>query len=254
MSNQMQPNEIFIAFVSKFSQACHKIMPTLAFLGPFINLKVVEVDNPKIRSALTKSNKISSVPALMVLTPAQKKMQIFEGMDCVNLINKMVTEIQQHIAAQQQAEEAAKKRSGKTSIADVIDKSSDDAEPEEIESVRATMGDRNMRRDMPQKGVGHKDMAISTLPDGPRAAQISKMTEPLVKENPRQLKAPPQAEMLDDFDYSGGGDEEEEAPRGLSREEILGMQGASVGRESAQKSSSLHKRAQEMAKERGIEA
>jgi len=168
----MQPNEIFIAFVSKFSQACHKIMPTLAFLGPFINLKVVEVDNPKIRTAVIKSNKISSVPALMVLTPAQKKMQIFEGMDCVNLINKMVTEIQQHIAAQQQAEELAKKKSGKTAIGQVIDQPVDD-EPEEVESIRATMGDRNMRNHLPQKGAGHKDMAVSTLPDGPRSAQIS---------------------------------------------------------------------------------
>ena len=253
---QQVPEFLVMAIVSKFSQACHKLLPTLQFLSANAGLKIVQIDNPKIRDIVIKGGKIKSVPAILLLFPSQNKVQYYEGQECVQLINKIVADVQQQLVAQAQMQaQMQKKKEGKTKISEIEDVETQD-EPEEIDNTRATMGDRNMRNNMPRKGAGHKDMALSTLPDGPRAAPTTRMNEPLVTQNPRQAKAPVDApndvEILDDFDYSTG-DGEEMVPKGLSREDILGPQGASVGRETAQKSSNLHKRASEMAKERGIE-
>jgi hypothetical protein len=229
-------NELLVVFVSRFSQSCQKIAQTLGFLAPHINLKVVDIDNPQTRNAVISSDKIQTVPAVALLNIPQQRVEFYEGEELVNLINKAVTAVQQKVMAEQAEAERAKKLTGKTDLQQVLSgPAPPEADPDTEDSTRATMQGR-ASESRPKRGQGHEKM-LSSLP--------AVDTMPAAK--PKKTVT-----FIDDAEYAiSVGDDEESAPRGLSREDILGPQGSNVGQEQAKKSSAISQRAKEIMNERG---
>lgn len=231
-------DELLVVFVSRFSQSCQKIAQTLGFLAPHINLKVVDIDNPKMRDAVISSDKIQTVPAIALLNIRQQRVEFYEGEELVNLINKAVTAVQQKVMAEQAEAERAKKLTGKTDLQQVLSgPAPPEAEPDAEDSTRATMQGR-VTESRPKRGEGHEKM-LSSLPavDAGGNAPAGKPKKTVT--------------FIDDAEYAMSvGDDEESAPKGLSREDILGPQGASVGQEQSRKSSAISQRAKAMMQER----
>ena len=44
-----QPNEIFVFFTSKYSNACKQIVEKLNYIAPHFNTRIVDIDNPDTR-------------------------------------------------------------------------------------------------------------------------------------------------------------------------------------------------------------
>jgi hypothetical protein len=117
------PNEIFMFFLSDYSNSCKQIHDKLQFIAPHFNTKIVNIDNPETRSILENSTtyKIQSVPAVLLIHPKVNQIQLLEGMDVINLLNKGVEMVQQKLALQQQQQqqESASPR-GKTPLSQVV--------------------------------------------------------------------------------------------------------------------------------------
>lgn len=222
--------ELLVAFVSRFSPSCQKIAGALQFLGPHVNLKVVDIDNPRLRDAVIQSDKIHTVPALALLNIRQQRVEFYEGEDLVNLINKAVNAVQQKLMAEQAEIERSKKLSGTTDLQQVMSGPSIPPEPDTEDATRATLHDRVVPQPGTiKKGQGHDGMAQSSLPSATAHGQ-----EP-------QKKKVTFAPIDDDYALA-----EDEEPKGLTREEILGPQGASIGQEQAKKASAISMRAKEI--------
>jgi hypothetical protein len=90
---------------------------------------------------------------------------------------------------------------------------------------------------LPKRGEGHEKM-LSSLPAVDAGGNAP-------AEKPKKTVT-----FIDDAEYAMAVDDEESAPKGLSREDILGPQGASVGQEQSRKSSAISQRAKAMMQER----
>ena len=71
-------NEIVLYFTSNYSTACSQVKHMIDFIAPHFNTKVINIDNPKMRSVLLNAtiNKIDVVPAAMLIYPQTNEIKI----------------------------------------------------------------------------------------------------------------------------------------------------------------------------------
>ena len=141
------PNEIFMFFVSNYSEACRQISDKINFIAPHFNTKIINIDNPETRNILLNSTtyKINSVPAVLLIHPKQNEIQLFEGIEVVNLLNKgieMVQQLisQQQLAAQQQENETGA-RKGKTPLNKILSDNDEETSSRRPPGARVSMDD-----------------------------------------------------------------------------------------------------------------
>ena len=101
--------EIFIIFISKYSETCKQISETLQFIMPHFNTKIVDIDNPETRTIIKNSsqNKITTVPSAILIYPQTGKTEVLEGQKFVNLITQGVEMVKQKMYMEQQAQQQA---------------------------------------------------------------------------------------------------------------------------------------------------
>lgn len=80
-----------IYFYSKFSQSCKLIQPYIQQIANNINLQLVDIDNSQLRDYIESLNVISSVPCIIMVFPAENRLEIHEGNDVIAFINKVLT-------------------------------------------------------------------------------------------------------------------------------------------------------------------
>jgi len=98
------PNEIFIIFTSKYSESCKQMSDSINHIFPYFNTKVIDIDNPIIRKSILNAttNKISTVPAVMLFMPQRNDIKIFEGEQAVEKINQAVEAVNDYMVQQEQ--------------------------------------------------------------------------------------------------------------------------------------------------------
>lgn len=235
------PSEIFVVVISKFSPSCNKILGTLQFLRPHLDLRVLDVDNPKTRETVLSSGMVKTVPCIILMVPSLNKITFYENDEAVQLLNRAVQIVQQKQALLSQQQETQKK--AVSSIKEVLQVKPTPREDDIFgggeEETKATIAGRVGSPPIP-RGVGHENMGQSSLSTVPRNApeQIAARREDRQADN---LLGTP----LDDEDHGYGTDNNE----GMSMADILGPQGGG-NRESEQRSKDIKNIAMEMAKQR----
>ena len=71
------PNEIFVFFMSNYSNSCKQILDRIAFIAPHFNTKIINIDNPETRDIVLNSTtyKIETVPAVLLIYPKLNQIQ-----------------------------------------------------------------------------------------------------------------------------------------------------------------------------------
>jgi len=229
------PNhEIFIVLYSKFSPSCQKITNTLQFIQPHVDLRVINVDNPKARELVRKSGYVTSLPCIVLMVPDKNKMSFFQRDEAVSVLNRAVEIVQQKLNSMQ-AQQQQKQRSV-SSLKEVLQAKPTDIDilpGDDQEETKATISGRMSNRIA--RGTGHEDMGISSLPQGGREG-INQMQQK--REN--EFGTP-----LDDEDLGYN----EEQPQGMTRDEILGPQGGAPNARDI-KAKNIKDMAMEMAQQR----
>jgi hypothetical protein len=100
-------NEFFIIFTSKYSNSCKKISEQVNHIFPYYNTKVIDVDNPVIRKAILNAttNKIKTVPSIMLFRPQQNAIKIYEGDEVFGVLDQAVQMVNEKIAGEQQQQQ-----------------------------------------------------------------------------------------------------------------------------------------------------
>lgn len=98
------PNEIFIIFISKYSSTCKELNDSINHIFPYFNTKIIDIDNPIIRKSIMNAttNKITSVPAVMLFMPQRNEIKIFEKEQAIEKINQAVETVNDYIVQQEQ--------------------------------------------------------------------------------------------------------------------------------------------------------
>jgi len=98
------PDEIFIIFTSKYSQTCKQLTESINHIFPYFNTKIIDIDNPVIRKSILNAttNKITSVPAVMLFMPQRNDIKIFEGEQALEKINQAVEAVNDYMIQQEQ--------------------------------------------------------------------------------------------------------------------------------------------------------
>jgi hypothetical protein len=98
------PDEIFIIFTSKYSQSCKQITDSINHIFPYFNTKIIDIDNPIIRKSILNAttNKITSVPAVMLFMPQRNDIKIFEGEQALEKIRQAVEAVNEYMVQQEQ--------------------------------------------------------------------------------------------------------------------------------------------------------
>ena len=162
-------SRVFVLIVSKYSQSCSSIFKTVKFLAPHLNMKVLEIDHPKVRELIVSSNKIRTVPCIALVYPQENKVDFYEGNAALQLLQVEVDRVQKKI--QQMVPPKT------TDIGKVMDMPpSQPSHPQEThreqmpytEDPRATLQGRNVVPQMPMEVPGHEQMASSSVPTATR--------------------------------------------------------------------------------------
>ncbi len=198
-----QPNEIFVFFTSKYSNACKQIVEKLNYIAPHFNTRIVDIDNPDTRFIVQNATeyKIETVPAALIIYPRQNSINKLEGMQLVQLLDKGIEMVNQKLMAIQEEERRQKANrrkaveidgeeddepvyENKTTIRDALNIPED--EDEEEAPRRKKIGKTHIFPDkrfsptddddmisnskpLPSiKGEGHDSMARSSLVEAPR--------------------------------------------------------------------------------------
>jgi hypothetical protein len=233
------PSEIFVVVISKFSPSCNKILGTLQFLRPHLDLRIIDADNPETRKTIIASNRVKSVPCIFLMVPSLNKVTRYENDEAVQLLNRAVQIVQQKQAL---VEQQQVKQKAVSNIKEVLQikptKKEDEFFDNGMEETKATISGRVGLPPIP-RGEGHENMGNSSLTTVPRNApeQIAARRE---DKNATILGTP-----LDDEDHGYNQDNNE----GMSLADILGPQGGG-NRESEQRSKDIKNIAAEMAKQR----
>lgn len=234
------PTEIFVVVISKFSPSCNKILGTLQFLRPHVDLRVLDVDNPKTREIVLSSKLVKTVPCIILMVPSLNKVTFYENEEAVQLLNRAVQIVQQKQALLAQKQETQQK--AVSNIKTVLQIKPTSKEDEFFdngqEETKATINGRVSLPPIP-RGAGHEGMGASSLSTVPRNApeQIAARRD---DKNGAVLGTP-----LDEEDLGYNMDSNE----GMSMADILGPQGGG-NRESEQRSKDIKNIAAEMAKQR----
>ena len=200
-----QPNEIFVFFTSKYSNACKQIVEKLNYIAPHFNTRIVDIDNPDTRFIVQNATeyKIETVPAALIIYPKQNSINKLEGMQLVQLLDKGIEMVNQKLMAIQEEEQRRQKANrrkaveidgddddepvyeNKTTIRDALNIPDDEDEEEEAPRRRkigkthifpdkrfSPTDDDDMisnSKPLPSiKGEGHDSMARSSLVEAPR--------------------------------------------------------------------------------------
>jgi hypothetical protein len=161
-------NEVFCVIVSKFSPSCHKIMGTLKFLSPYINLRILDIDHPETRELVLQSGDFSTVPCIVLIYPSQNRIEYYERTDAVNLINKAVQTVQDRLAAQTPPSvdpsvgpSVGPNQQGSTPIQEAISRPFEETDSNPEDETRATMHSRTSSSI--KRGEGLEGMQQSSL-------------------------------------------------------------------------------------------
>ncbi len=164
------PNEIFIVFVSKYSQASQNISQALQFIAPHFNLKVVDIDNPITRKMVLNSSvhKFETVPSAMLYYPKDNTFDIYEGEKFVNLLNQGAQMVNQKLEAiKQQEEEQQQQQQKKKKSVTVFDDSleEDDDDQEDMAQALGMSREEFEMEDQPQRLQKRKIGKTTLFPD-----------------------------------------------------------------------------------------
>ena len=106
------PDEIFIIFISKYSNSCNMISNQIKQIYPYFNTKIIDIDNPVIRSSIYNStiNTVKTVPSIMLFLPLQNKLKVYEGEDVLTMLNQASQMIDEQLKKNNQNEYDEKMR------------------------------------------------------------------------------------------------------------------------------------------------
>ena len=100
MSNNQ--NVVYLFFYSKYSQLCLSMIDTIKKANLNVNMEYICVDNKQIRNRIlnSKNIKFNSVPCILLVYP-NKKIEQYEGNDAVNLVNGLISYLNQQLQQQE---------------------------------------------------------------------------------------------------------------------------------------------------------
>lgn len=227
-----QPNEIFVFFTSKYSNACKQIVEKLNYIAPHFNTRIVDIDNPDTRFVVQNATeyKIDTVPAALIIYPKQNSINKLEGLQLVQLLDKGVEMVNQKLMAIQEEEQRRLKSNrrkaveidgeeddepvyeNKTTIKEALNIPDEDDEEDEVPRRRkigkthifpdkrfSPIDDDDMisnSKPLPGvKGEGHESMAHSSLVEAPRYDKTNEMGMDRNMNYPPKMK---QTAMMED--------------------------------------------------------
>ena len=135
----MNSEEIFIVFISKYSNSCKQIEPRLQFITPHFNTKFIDVDNPIIRKSIinASTNQINTVPAIMLFMPQKNTIKIYEGNGVLDILSQAEQMVQTKLQQQQQeAEEQQRLQQQQVSVENFYD--DENSNPDSVLRRRST--------------------------------------------------------------------------------------------------------------------
>jgi hypothetical protein len=86
----MIQKDTFLYIYSKHSNDCNKILPIIHQIANNTGLIAIDADNPKVRNYLMSLNIFKTVPCIILSYPTENRLEIYEGLDVINLINKIL--------------------------------------------------------------------------------------------------------------------------------------------------------------------
>jgi len=238
--------EIFIVIVSKHSPSCNQIFKNVQFIAPHLNTRILEIDHPMIRQKVVDSGKIKTVPCIVLLYPNQQKMQFFEGVDALRLIQQLVQQVQQKIQALRPVQDTPitqimPPQPIPSPMAAPVRQQVDPYYPESAnpQDLTATMMERNINPPMPPQVQGHEQMSASSVTGSPQGVS-----------EPSSLADIPGGTMIDDGSDLGYAFDIQPAS-GMTSDQIFGANDAGmVNREKERKSKVVHSKMDQMIRER----
>ncbi len=83
-------SDTFLYIYSKYSQSCNEILPIIHQIAPSTGLIGVDADNVKIRNYLLSLKIFHTVPCIILSYPNENRMEIYEGNDVIQFLNKIL--------------------------------------------------------------------------------------------------------------------------------------------------------------------
>jgi len=240
------PNEIFVFFMSNYSNSCKQILDRIAFIAPHFNTKIINIDNPETRDIVLNSTtyKIETVPAVLLIYPKLNQIQHLEGSEVLNLLNRGVEMVQQKLSQQQNQQDSPRGKTPlnkivqqeyfetpetttgpgtRTNIQDIIEDDEEEEEEQPVQQRRkigkttifpdkqfAPTDDEGMisnNKYLPKKGEGHEEMmGPSSLSEVEDNGRDRAMID-------RNMNYPPRMDM----ERSSSGDDDEPTKPSLKK-------------------------------------
>ena len=230
-----QPNEIFVFFTSKYSNACKQVVEKLNYIAPHFNTRIIDIDNPDTRFVLQNATqyKIETVTSALIIYPTLNKINKLEGGELLQLLEKGIEMVNQKMMAiqEEQKRQSASRRKvveidgededevaydNKTDIRQALQ--IEDDEEEEEQPRRRKIGKTHIFPDkrfapvdeddmittskpLPAiKGEGHDGMAHSSLVEAPRGDKFELGMDRNMNYPPRMKQAGmEEEEMIEDM-------------------------------------------------------
>ena len=135
-SNQ---NVVYLFFYSKYSQLCLSIIDNIKKYNINISMEYICVDNKIVRNRILNSKNIrfNSVPCILLVYP-NKKIEQYEGLDAVNLVNGIISYYQQIQQAntEQHTEQLSESTIERNEVRPIKAKKKDDIKPKDVRKER----------------------------------------------------------------------------------------------------------------------
>ncbi len=88
--NSSKSKDTFLYIYSKYSKDCNTLLPIIHQIAPSTELIAIDADKPKIRNYLLSLNIFKKVPCIILSYPSENRLEIIEGYDVIELINKIL--------------------------------------------------------------------------------------------------------------------------------------------------------------------
>lgn len=90
MNFNSKNKDTFLYIYSKYSKDCNTLLPIIHQIAPSTELIAIDADKPKIRNYLLSLNIFKKVPCIILSYPSENRLEIIEGYDVIELINKIL--------------------------------------------------------------------------------------------------------------------------------------------------------------------
>jgi hypothetical protein len=198
-------SEVFIVFVSKYSNSCKAIKQQLDYIAPHFNTKVVDIDNVNIRKSIYNATKykIESVPSIVLLYPDSGKIQLHEGQQVIDLLNKGVKMVQQKLQAIQEQQrskarnyedEAVDDDAGHSDIEALLDDEEEDEPQEPVVDKKRKIGKTTLFPDKKFAPLDEEGMIGNYLPNKDEHSGMEKSSLSTTALSDRHMNYPAQVE------------------------------------------------------------